>query len=361
MKLIKLFALALGMFAFASCGGDDNSGDTHKATGDITLTANNNSVEVNSPITFTVTDSKGNDLTEQATILDKSHDYVDVPNPYTPTVDGEYRFIAVVGDMIAPECKVNVVPSIPALPEDTNPSNTSFNHRILLVDHTGNTCGKCPEMMKALKQVSETGNFHKMYYEAMAHSYSQGDPAFSSAAAFVSSHFGVNAYPTATYNFYHSTTSPQNASHIMSQINSLWKENGADAGIAASSSLATKSVVVNIEVKAAVENEYSVTAWLLEDNIEAPQTNATEDWMKIHNNAIRQRVDSETISGVALGNIAVGQTKSTAVTLNLARTDWVVDNMRVMVIVCAKNAKGKFDVANVAICPLNGSVLYDYK
>lgn len=359
MKFIKYLVLALGVVAFAACGNEAE--DTKKEVNKITLSANNSSVEVNTPITFTVVDKEGNDLTAEAIILDKSHDYAEVTNPFTPTVDGEYVFIASVGNMIAPACKVDVVPTIPALPKDAEPSNTSFHHRILLVDHTGNTCGKCPEMMLALKEVAETEGFHDKYYEAMAHSYTQGDPAFSSAAAGVSSHFSVNSYPTVTYNFYHSTTSPQNAAHIMGQINSLWKAEGADAGIAASASFANKSVVVNIEVKAAVENEYSVTAWLLEDSIYAKQTNATEDWMNTHNNAIRQRVDSEVLSGIELGTIAAGETKTNAVTLKISHDAWVRDNMKVLVIASAKNAKGNYDVANVAICPIGGSVTYDYK
>ncbi|MBO7263118.1 MAG: Omp28-related outer membrane protein [Alistipes sp.] len=360
MKLMKFFALALGVLAFVACGNDKPE-ETNKTTNNITLTANNNSVEVNTPITFTIVDKDGNDLTADAIILDKSHDYIEVSNPYIPTTDGEYVFIANVGNMIAPECKVYVVPTIPALPEDTNPSNTSFNHRILLVDHTGNTCGNCPNMMLAMKEVAEKEEIHNKYYEAMAHTYTNGDPAFSSAAAGVSSHFGVSAYPTLTYNFYHPTTSGPTASHIIGQINSLWKAEGADAGIAASASFAAKSVVVNIEVKAAVENEYCVTAWLLEDNVYAKQTNATEDWMNYHDNTIRQRVDSEAIQGYKLGNIAVGETKSTSATLKIAKDSWVRENMRVLIIASAKNAKGKFEVANVAVCPIEGSVLYDYK
>jgi hypothetical protein len=35
--------------------------------------------------------------------------------------------------------------------------------------------------------------------------------------------------------------------------------------------------------------------------------------------------------------------------------------MKVLVIASAKNAKGNYDVANVAICPIGGSVTYDYK
>ena len=361
MKLAKFFALALATLAFVGCGEPTPDGPDVKPTGDAVLVANNNSVEVNTPIEFTVTAADGTDLTADAVIFDKSNDYAVVENPFTPTMDGDYEFYAVVGDIITNTVKVSVVPTIPALPEDSEPANTVFNHRILLVDHTGNTCGYCPHMMKALKTVSETGDYHSKYYEAMAHTYSNGDPAFSGAASMVSNHHGVSNYPTLTYNFYHTTQSSYNDAHIMGQIDALWKAEGADAGIAAAATLASKSVIVNTEVKAAVANDYRITAWLLEDGIYAKQTNATEEWMNTHDNAIRQRVSSDDISGVDLGTLAVGETKSTALTLNIIGNKWNRDNLKVMVIVSAKNAKGQFEVANVAICPMNDVVTYDYK
>ena len=361
MKLAKFFALALAALAFVGCGEPTPDGPDVKPTGDAVLVANNNSVEVNTPIEFTVTAADGTDLTAGAVIYDKSNDYAVVENPFTPTMDGDYEFYAVVGDIITNTVKVSVVPTIPALPEDGEPANTVFNHRILLVDHTGNTCGYCPHMMKALKTVSETGDYHSKYYEAMAHTYSNGDPAFSGAASMVSNHHGVSSYPTLTYNFYHTTQSSYNDAHIMGQIDALWKAEGADAGIAAAATLASKSVVVNTEVKAAVANDYRITAWLLEDGIYAKQTNATEEWMNTHDNAIRQRIDSEHITGVDLGTIAVGETKATAFNLKIIGNKWNRDNLKVMVIVSAKNAKGQFEVANVAICPMNDVVTYDYK
>ena len=359
MKIAKFFALALAALAFVGC--EPITGDDNKPTGDAVLVANNNSVEVNTPIEFTVTAADGTDLTAEAVIYDKSHDYVVVDNPFIPTTDGEYQFYAVVGNIITPSIKVNVVPTIPALPEDAQPENTVFNHRILLVDHTGNTCGYCPHMMKALKNVAETGDYHSKYYEAMSHTYSNGDPAYSGAASVVSNHHGVTNYPTLTYNFYHSTQSSYNDAHIMGQIDALWKAEGADVGIAAAASLAAKSVIVNTEVKAAVDGEYRITAWLLEDGIYAKQTNATEEWMNTHDNAIRQRVTSDEISGIDLGALTAGQTKSMALTLNIIGNKWNRDNLKVMVIVSAKNDKGKFEVANVAICPMNDVVTYDYK
>ena len=366
MKLIKYFTIAIAALAFAACGGDDTEGGKQNSSG-VVLKAHNNSVEVNTPIHFSVIASDGTDLTAEAIIFDKTNDYAVVSNPFIPTKDGEHIFFASVNNMNTPYLTVNVVPSIPELPADAEPSNTSFNHRILLVDHTGNTCGNCPQMMLALKEIMETQvsegevSYHDRFCEAMAHSYTTGDNAYSRAAGFISTHYSVTAYPTVTYNFYHSTTSPQNAAHIKGQINSLWKAEGAEAGIAATSIVANTCVVVNTEVKAAVKNEYHITAWLLEDNIYAKQTNATEDWMNYHDNAIRQRIVSDDITGVDLGTIEAGETATTTLTLKIESDKWVRENFKVLLIVSAKNAKGKFEVANSVICPANESVVYDYK
>ena len=357
MKFTKFFALVAATVAmFAAC---TPGGDATTATGDITLSAET-VVEVNTPIHFVVKDSSGANVTNDATIYDKSHDFAQVENPFTPTVDGDYTFYAVVGDAISKDFKVTVTPEVPALPEDTDAANTSFKHRILLVDHTGNTCGYCPNMMKALKEIEESGDFDGKYYEAMSHSYANTDPAFSGAAASISSHYGLQGYPTLTYNFYHPTSSSYNAEHIKGQINALWKES-ADAGIAASTNLAAKSVVVNAEVKAAVDGEYSITAWLLEDGIYAKQTNATDEWMNTHNNAIRQAATTSPLTGYELGTLKPGETAEQILNLTIARDTWNRDNMKVMLIVSKKGDNKKFDVANVVICPINDSVTYDYK
>ena len=125
--------------------------------------------------------------------------------------------------------------------------------------------------------------------------------------------------------------------------------------------MATKSVVVNAQVKAAVAGEYSVTAWLLEDGIYAKQTNAKEEWMNTHNNAIRHIAKSEPISGYELGTIEAGKTVEQVLSLEIQSSDWNRDNLKVMVIVSKKSNNGKYDVANVAMCNVNDSVTYDYK
>jgi hypothetical protein len=215
-------------------------------------------------------------------------------------------------------------------------------------------------MMKGLKEIEDSGDFDVKYYEAMSHSFANTDPAFSSAAASISSNYGLQGCPTLTYNFYHPTSSSYNAEHIKGQINALWKES-ADAGIAASTNWAAKSVVVNAEVKAAVDGEYSITAWLLEDGIYAKQTNATAEWMNTHNNAIRQAATTSPLTGYELGTLKAGETAEQILNLTIARDTWNRDNMKVMLIVSKKGDNKKFDVANVVICPINDSVTYDYK
>ena len=333
--------------------------DGYTLQGVLTLHTDKQTYKVGDKIYFTVADSNNFDFTPESVIFD-ANSFDEVTNPFTPTVDGKYKFYAVYGDAISNFVEVVVTPTVPALPEDAEPANTSFKHHILLVDHTGNTCSFCPRMMMALKEVEENGAYHGKYYEAMSHSYSTSDPASSSAAYAVTGHYNIGGdYPSLTYNFYHTKISSYNAEDIKNQIDALWKES-ADASVTASTSLATKSVVVNTAVKAAVAGEYSVTAWLLEDGIEAKQTGATADWMNIHNNAIRSIAVGDPISGYELGTIEAGKSAEQVLSLDITSAAWNRDNLKVMLIVSKKNEKGKFEVVNVAICPVNGSIRYEY-
>ncbi|MBR2367518.1 MAG: Omp28-related outer membrane protein [Alistipes sp.] len=361
MKLTKFFSLLLACAALVvGCDNGDTPGED-KPTGNITLTADADSVDLGTPITFTVM-CEGVDVTSASKIYLRAGEFPEVSNPYTPESDGVYEFYAVYGASVSSRISVTVLPVVPALPKDAEPANTSFNHRILLVDHTGVQCSYCPQMMQALKDVSETGDYHSKYYEAMSHTYNTSDPAWSKAADAVTANYPTGgSYPSLTYNFRHTHVSKQDATDIMQQIDALWSADGAAAGIAASSCVASSSVIVNVEVKAAEAADYRITAWLLEDAIEAAQGGAKEDWMNIHNNAIRQIVASDDISGVALGAIEAGATASAVLDLPILSQKWNRDNFKVMLIVSKPNSAGRYDVANVAICPANGTLTYDYK
>lgn len=44
---------------------------------------------------------------------------------------------------------------IPELPADPQEGSTSFQHRIMLLQHTGTYCPNCPKLMSSLKEVAE--------------------------------------------------------------------------------------------------------------------------------------------------------------------------------------------------------------
>lgn len=365
MKLTKLFALLVASATLlVGCGGDDDR--EVKPTGDITLKADVESVVVGQSITFTVTDLEGTDVTASATIFNRTDNYAEVSNPYVATKEGRNEFFAVVGNSSSDVIEVVVAPEIAALPNDPQPDNTSFAHHILLIDHTGVQCGQCPRMMSALRQVSETEGYHEKYFEVMAHSYNTNDPAYSKAAATVSSHFSsfivTSGYPTLTYNFFYNRYSTADAEDIKQTIDNLWSADGADAGIAASTIISASTASVNAEVKAAVTAEYYLTAWLLEDNIYARQAGRQEEWQDYHHNAIRNMPAGTPIYGESLGVIEAGATVGKEFYLPITSPDWAVDNMRVVLIVSAKtdDSGNAIDVVNVVSCPGNDSVAYEY-
>lgn len=374
MRITKFFTLLCAAATlFAACEPvDDNTnnpgGNTDKpGTGDqptvteITLTADKYVAVIGEVVSFTVTDSTGNNLTADSKVFNKAT-YTEVTNPFIPTEDGSLEFYAVYGTTISKTIKVDVVPGVPELPADSDPSNTSFNHRILLVDHTGTKCGWCPTMMKELRVVEADENYHNKFYEAMSHTYNSDDPSWSRSAEVVTSHYGslVAGYPSLTFNFYYPRTADRSASDIMAQIDALWKAEGADAGITAAATGGNTQVVVKTGVKANVTGDYRVTAWLLEDGIYAPQAGTSDESYYTHNNSIRYIASSNPITGFDLGTIEAGQSAEYTMTLEISSSKWNKDNLKVLVIVSGLNDSNRYDVVNLAICPVNGSVEYDY-
>lgn len=82
-----------------------------------------------------------------------------------------------VPDNIGPD-----VSGIPELPADPQPGSTNFNHRIMLLQHTGTYCPNCPNLMSSLKEVAQDNGYNDRYVHVASHSYNQeGDAAYSDA------------------------------------------------------------------------------------------------------------------------------------------------------------------------------------
>lgn len=252
---------------------------------------------------------------------------------------------------------------IPELPKDTDPANTSFSHRIVLLQHTGTYCPNCPALMASLKILAEDKSYVDKYHHVAAHSYNEeGDPAYSTAAANLSQAFCSGYYPELTFNLTKENTGTSlSVETIKNCIDELHQET-ADVGISAAAVLTRNSLGVNVQVKAAKDNQYRVAVWVLEDGIRGKQEGAYEDWMSTHGNAIRTMAGTSLnlrIYGEKVGALSAGQTAEKSFVIELDES-WEKENCKVLVVVNAAQKDGRYDLANCALCPIGGSVNYKY-
>lgn len=376
MKMIKFFALMCATAAFAVGCEDDPKPQTDPkpepgpGTGALTINVSEERITIGEPIQFTV--MKGDvDLTAAEGLeIYNAKTYNLVSNPFTPEEIGSYGFYAMYGaEVTEKHAYVEVLPIMENIPDDPQPENFTFNHRILLIDHTGSGCVYCPQMMTALKQLSEDNSYNKKYNEVTAHygSLAANDNARSDAAEIVGGNIAavVQGFPSLTFNLQEKTVANTSLSPIKNNISKLWKAEGAEAGVTAAATLGNNKVTVNFEVKSAKEQEYRVALWLLESDIYSKQTGASADWQNYAHNAIRNitgYVGANDLSGDSIGVIKSGEKARGSLDVSILSSTWVTDNMDVLVIVTAPSDKhnGKFEVVNTALCPVGGSVEYEY-
>ncbi len=251
---------------------------------------------------------------------------------------------------------------VPELPSDPQAGNTSFKHRIMLLQHTGAECPNCPYLMTSLKELAEDEAYNDLYNHVASHSYSTNDPAYTEAASKISRALGHEFWPELTFNLTkENMDGSTDVDVIRSGIDKRVKDN-ADAGISAAVKKSGDKLSVNVGVKAAKTNTYRIAVWLLEDGIEARQAGPAADWMHIHENVLRTMAGASLnlqIYGEKMGVVNEGQTAEKAFTLNL-EDEWKAENCKVLILVNADDSNGKFDLANSAVCKIGGSIEYEY-
>lgn len=134
-NLILLFLTSL---FFAGCSADYEILPSYES---IILTADSSVKIIGEPITFTVRDSDGNDLTENAII------YVDGEeiegNSFTSEVVGNFEVTASYYEIESEPITVNF----------HDGSEINFVKRVLIEDYTGTWCGYCPRVAHAIELV----------------------------------------------------------------------------------------------------------------------------------------------------------------------------------------------------------------
>lgn len=310
------------------------------------------------------------DVTAAAKICDFNTKQ-EVANPYQASSEGHTVLYAIYNDLESNSAAINTLASgAPMVAEDANPNSYDFNYRMLLIDHTGTDCQYCPLMASALKDLGKDPEYNGCYNLAVAHSRTSSDNAYSPTARAISYYYQytlgiMSGYPTLTFNYQFMEKSGNNIQTIKSYINRLKKEKQF-AGIAAATAIDGNDLVVSMTLKSNLERQFKYNIFVLEDNIYSYQTNASQDWMHTHNDAIRffypELTNDDDITGGEWGNVKAGSTTSKTVRIPL-NTKWVRENIKALVVISSPDGEygNKFEVVNTVLCPVNGCAEFEYK
>lgn len=368
MKLTKFFAFAFAALAFVGCGEEtpEQQEPQPTPTGDIKLTADKTAVKIGETVTFTVTDAEGQDVTSQAYIYDR--DFNNVGSEVTLTESGSYEFFATLGSANSNYVTVVVMAEVPGVPADPQPENFTFNYRGLVIDQTGVNCGYCPNATDVLRSLEETKGLNEHYNEVTCHAggYANGDPGNSAAANALNQFQGsmISGYPCILVNFYGKPASYA-YNNVKSKLQEYVTANGgrADVGISLAVTGDASAVYAAAQVKSGVAQEYKITAWLLESNIYSPnQAGATKDYHKLYNHALRNMSHQYSKTNVQGDSYTfeANEVKDLAFELPIISTKWNYENTEVLVIVSAKDANGRWEVANSAVCKISETKEFEY-
>ena len=373
MKFAKFLVLFFALGAFAAC---TPTSEQPAAKGAITLSADKTTLELGESVTFTATmedeeTGENVDVTNYVTLMDG--DLNEVSNPFTPESSGHYTFMCTYGSETSNNVDITVMAQLPVLPKDPEPANLAFNHRVVLIDHTGVNCPNCPLMTDNLNALAKT-EWHKNYTEVTCHAgtWATGDPANSSAANALDRYNKnyIDGYPTVVVNFGDATLGNYQTpyfvgTHAPEVLSKVVKKDGADAGISMAVAGDSSTIYCAAQVKAKVAQEYKVVAWLLESGIYSPnQSGAKNDTHKIYNYALRNISGSysqSNVSGESIGVLEAGKTYDCTFELPITSTKWNWEKMGVLVIVSTKASNGSWKIANSAYCSLDDKAkAYEY-
>lgn len=253
---------------------------------------------------------------------------------------------------------------VPQRPTDTQPDNTSFKRRTLLLQITGTNCGYCPYIIAALDDVFADNAYADKAVLAAAHTYNTSDPCY--IAGNIGQTFGLEGAPyvisdmqSSFSNYGHSV----NMKLIKDAIDQS-QSSAAQAGISVNMRLSDHILVARVAVKAAQANDFRVGAWLLENGIVATQSNYGMKGgydFNTHNHAIRV-LDSRNggnYTGHSLGHLSKGEIVDYLFVITLD-PKWVEENCQMVFFVTASNGSSYTVTNAITTEGMNATVDYAY-
>lgn len=358
---------------------------------ELKLTASRNLVQVNvDEVILTV--SLGDEvITDDVTFYDGNFKVLNIPNfRYIAPKAGDQVIWASYGTYNSDEILIKAIDiPIPETPEDPQPESTDFKARVLMTEFTTTGCAYCPNMKILLHNALSDESVADKVVLTACHSgliNGKADPAFVKTT--FDDFCNVSGFPNVNFDMYYSFGNyTVGASEMRQLINDMYSVKAdVAAGIAVNSALYDESLVAKVTVKAAVDAEYRIGAFLLEDGIYGVQSGGSaEDWMNTHDGVIRY-IDSQygkdQYFGHSVGVVEKGCTADYVFDWDLDVIwsegalkgeqygnyywdEFVMENLHLVVFVSTIGTDDKgnqfYYVNNVIDCPINGLTPYEYK
>ena len=340
------------------------------ASNDVIMSVESNYVRVGEEVHITV-EYAGEDVTASTKIYDY-YTAEEISNPVVFDETGERIFYGMYNGKRSKVLTIYVVPAnTPEFPADSNVNSYDFNYRMLLVDHTGSTCGYCPAMKTTLRDMYENPQYGSGVNIVYSYSFSSQELCYSSDATSVRNYYRevcknssmpLSGYPSVTCNYLHAHAA--SVATVMTQIDMLWRD-VADAGVAVASHMDGNNLILSTEIKSSVSQYYRVAVWVLEDGIYERQVSGQE-WMYTHHDVLRDcltEVTNKEIAGLEWGYVRANDTSRKVLEFTIEdNPNWQSENFKLAIVISAPNNDkgGKYEVVNTLICNIGESVGFEY-
>lgn len=280
-------------------------------------------------------------------------------------VVGEHSFYAIYNSIASDPIKINATEfASPSLPEDKDPSNTSFRKRVMLTQFTSTGCTFCPRVSSLLRDLAADEVYSDRFVLAASHADMQGypngdDPASWSDVNSLMRTFNILGYPTLLADL-QGELSAYDLTVLKDLVDDFYGDGTASAGIAANSYVQDNALVVKAVVKAAKPASFRVGAVLLEDGIYGKQTSAPDESYNTHNNCVRLYDADDSFYGYSVGRLSAGETGEHLFVMKGLEAGWDLSKCKLLLYVSSPSGVNQV-IDNAVVLPIGKSVGFEYR
>ena len=275
---------------------------------------------------------------------------------YTSAEVGEYIFYATVKDSDGTNKSNEVTVTVTEVPEAEFDATKALHKNVAFFTYTATWCGPCHDFKTYMKNVVKTYGDDNIvqvnYYTPDSNDKVASRLSSTIRSQLIAAGFNFGGVPTLIAEL---TEQFQNLERNLRNTYNKYVEKQAMVGIKVNSAVTYSAIDLTVTVGAQQAGTYYIGSFLVEDNIQAPQTGSTGSYN--HTNVLRAKGESN-IFGTELGTMAVGETMSKNYSFPMD-ANYTAENLHIVVYVLYEQ-DGKKIIANSVKASANGLTNYKY-